>query len=242
MAPPPSLRQMVSVFGRIGVLSFGGPAAQISLMHRELVQNRPWLDEAQFLRALSFCMLLPGPEAMQLATYAGWRLRGVTGGVLAGLLFVMPGAVLVAALAALYIGFGAQPSVQAAFLGIKAAVLVVVLNALLALSRRSLKGRAHWLLAAGAFLALFVLALPFPLVIALAGLWGFSRAPVRTHQPAPATVALRATLGQVGFWGALWVAPLAVLWLLEAQFLLDLSLFFAQLAVVTLGGAYAVLS
>jgi len=242
MAPPPSLRQMVSVFGRIGVLSFGGPAAQISLMHRELVQNRPWLDEAQFLRALSFCMLLPGPEAMQLATYAGWRLRGVTGGVLAGLLFVMPGAVLVAALAALYIGFGAQPSVQAAFLGIKAAVLVVVLNALLALSRRSLKGRAHWLLAAGAFLALFVLALPFPLVIALAGLWGFSRAPVRTHQPAPATVALRATLGQVGFWGALWVAPLAVLWLLEAQFLLDLSLFFAQLAVVTFGGAYAVLA
>ena len=246
MPQPPSLSQMFSVFGRIGLLSFGGPAAQISLMHRELVQNRPWLDEAQFLRALSFCMLLPGPEAMQLATYAGWRLRGVPGGVLAGLLFVLPGACVVATLAAAYISFGTQPAVQAAFLGVKAAVLVVVLQALLALSRRSLEARAHWLLAACAFVALFVLQLPFPVVIALAGLWGFFQPSVHTDQPTPAAVAVsgarHTTLGVVLFWGALWLAPLAVLWLLKANFLLDLSLFFSQLAVVTFGGAYAVLA
>ena len=246
MPQPPSLSQMFSVFGRIGLLSFGGPAAQISLMHRELVQNRPWLDEAQFLRALSFCMLLPGPEAMQLATYAGWRLRGVPGGVLAGLLFVLPGACVVATLAAAYISFGTQPAVQAAFLGVKAAVLVVVLQALLALSRRSLKARAHWLLAACAFVALFVLQLPFPVVIALAGLWGFFQPSAHTDQPTPAAVAVggarHTTLGVILFWGALWLAPLAVLWLLKADFLLDLSLFFAQLAVVTFGGAYAVLA
>ena len=246
MPQPPSLSQMFSVFGRIGLLSFGGPAAQISLMHRELVQNRPWLDEAQFLRALSFCMLLPGPEAMQLATYAGWRLRGVLGGVLAGLLFVLPGACVVATLAAAYISFGTQPSVQEAFLGVKAAVLVVVLQALLALSRRSLKARAHWLLAACAFVALFVLQLPFPVVIALAGLWGFFQPSAHTDQPTPAAVAVggarHTTLGVVLFWGALWLAPLAILWLLKADFLLDLSLFFSQLAVVTFGGAYAVLA
>ena len=123
--------ELIRVFGRIGLLSFGGPAAQIALMHRELVENRDWLTEEEYLRALSLCMLLPGPEAMQLATYAGWRQRGVSGGLLAGGLFILPGAIVIAALVALYVGFGQLPLVQAAFLGVKAAVIVIVLQALL---------------------------------------------------------------------------------------------------------------
>jgi chromate transporter len=126
----PNWREMTRVFGRIGLLSFGGPAAQIALMHRELVETRDWLSEQSYLRALSLCMLLPGPEAMQLATYSGWRLRGTAGGLLAGLLFVIPGAILIALLALLYAAYGQLPLVQAAFLGIKAAVIVVVFQAL----------------------------------------------------------------------------------------------------------------
>ena len=120
---------MLRAFGRIGLLSFGGPAAQIAIMHEELVERRQWLSEDQFLRALSLCMLLPGPEAMQLATYAGWRLRGLWGGLLAGLLFVVPGALVIFVLAFAYISYGQIPLVQAAFVGIKAAVIIVVLQA-----------------------------------------------------------------------------------------------------------------
>ena len=141
--PNVSLGDLTRVFARIGIVSFGGPAAQIALMQRELVDERPWLSEHQFLRALSFCMLLPGPEAMQLATYAGWRLRGVPGGLIAGGLFVLPGALVIAALAAAYVTFGALDWVEAAFLGIKAAVLIIVIRALWTLSKRALQiGRA----------------------------------------------------------------------------------------------------
>ncbi|MEM1006802.1 MAG: chromate transporter, partial [Pseudomonadota bacterium] len=136
MIPP--LPDLIRVFGRIGLLSFGGPAAQISLMHQELVERRPWLDEQSYLRALSLCMLLPGPEAMQLATYAGWRLRGVIGGLVAGSLFVLPGACVIAVLVTLYAAYGDVPLVQSAFLGIKATVIVIVLQALLNLSRKAL--------------------------------------------------------------------------------------------------------
>ena len=163
---------LARVFGRIGVLSFGGPAAQIALMHKELVERHRWLSEDGFLRALSLCMLLPGPEAMQLATYAGWRLRGTLGGLLAGLLFVLPGAAVILALAFGYAYFGQLPLVQAAFMGIKAAVIVVVFQALRNLGRKALHGRAGWVLAALAFVALFVFGLPFPLIILGAGLWG----------------------------------------------------------------------
>ena len=130
---PVSISDFIRVFGRIGMLSFGGPAAQIALMHKELVDERAWISEQRFLSALSFCMLLPGPEAMQLATFSGWRLRGVAGGVIAGGLFVLPGACVITALAVIYAYFGTLPLVQSAFLGVKAAVVVIVAQALLKL-------------------------------------------------------------------------------------------------------------
>ena len=168
----PDWPEMVRVFGRIGVLSFGGPAAQIALMHRELVETRNWLSEQAYLRALSLCMLLPGPEAMQLATYAGWRLRGVSGGILAGLLFVVPGALVIALLALGYVYLGDLPVVQAAFVGIKASVIIVVFQALRKVAAKALIGVEGWCLAVASFLALFVIGLPFPLIIVLAALWG----------------------------------------------------------------------
>ncbi len=237
----PTLPELARVFGRIGVLSFGGPAAQIALMHRELVENRDWLDEERFLRALSFCMMLPGPEAMQLATYAGWRLRGVTGGLIAGGLFVLPGAFVIAALAALYIRFGAQDWAQAMFLGIKATVLIVVVNALITLSRRALTRRSAWVLAVGAFLGIFALGLPFPLIIGCAAIWGYLTSTESKAAP-PARVPLSQTLRTVAIWGAVWLGPLALLWVSGARFLTEIALFFSQLAVVTFGGAYAVLA
>ncbi len=241
-----SYASLCAVFGRIGLLSFGGPAAQIALMHRELVDNRPWLTEPQFLRALSFCMLLPGPEAMQLATYAGWRLRGIPGGVLAGTLFVLPGALVVAVLALLYAQFGARPETEALLLGVKACVIVIVVQALWRLSHKALKGRDDLMLAALAFVAIFGLALPFPLVIALAAVWGALRAmPDGTAQaditPQPGT-APRTPARVIVLWSALWLAPLPVLWATGQGLLFDLATFFAKLAVVTFGGAYAVLA
>ncbi len=237
---PIPLATLARVFGRIGVLSFGGPAAQIALMHRELVDARGWLDEAQFLRALSFCMLLPGPEAMQLATYAGWRLRGIPGGLIAGGLFVLPGAAVILGLALLYLGYGSLPLVQAAFLGIKAAVVMVVVQAILRLSRRALKGTEPTVLAALAFAALFLFALPFPLVIGLAALWGALRSTGAPH-PAPLP-RLRGIVGPALAGGALWAAPLILAAAAGADFFLALGLFFSKLAVVSFGGAYAVLA
>jgi chromate transporter len=234
---------MTRAFGRIGLLSFGGPAAQIALMHDDLVDRRKWLSEKDFLGALSFCMLLPGPEAMQLATYTGWRLRGTAGGLLAGLLFVLPGAVVIAALAFAYAAFGDLPLVRDVFLGIKALVIALVLQALLKLSRKALSGPADWALAALSFLALFALGLPFPLVILSAALYGLVAAPSDAPGPMPTSVRAPAnTLRTVAVWGAIWAAPLAVLMMMEAPFLTALALFFAKLAVVTFGGAYAVLA
>jgi chromate transporter len=160
------------VWARIGLLSFGGPAGQIALMHSELVERRSWLSERGFLDALNFCMLLPGPEAMQIATYCGWRLHGLRGGLAAGLWFVLPGAALIALLAGLYLTYGTINAVQLAFLGIKAAVLVLVVQAFWRIARRALAGLGHWSLAAASFLGLFVLTLPYPLVIGLAAALG----------------------------------------------------------------------
>ena len=168
-----TLPDMLRAFGRIGLLSFGGPAAQIAIMHEELIERRRWLTEDQFLRALSLCMLLPGPEAMQLATYAGWRIRGVVGGLLAGLLFVVPGALVIFALAFAYTSFGQVPLVQAAFVGIKATVIIVVLQALLRLGNKALETNSAWVLAGLAFVALFAFGLPFPLIIAVAAIYGY---------------------------------------------------------------------
>lgn len=239
----PTWTEMTRAFGRIGLLSFGGPAAQIALMHDDLVDRRKWLSEKDFLGALSFCMLLPGPEAMQLATYTGWRLRGTTGGLLAGLLFVLPGAVVIAALAFAYAAFGDLPLVRDVFLGIKALVIALVLQALLKLSRKALSGPADWALAALSFLALFALGLPFPLIILSAALYGLVAAPSNAPSPMPTAVRAPAnSLRTIAIWGAIWAAPLAVLMMMEAPFLTALALFFAKLAVVTFGGAYAVLA
>ncbi|MEX0307084.1 MAG: chromate efflux transporter [Ruegeria sp.] len=238
----PSFRELFRVFGRIGLLSFGGPAAQISLMHQELVEKRLWLDEQTYLRALSLCMLLPGPEAMQLATYAGWRLRGVVGGLIAGALFVLPGALVIAILVALYAAYGTLPLVQAGFLGIKATVIIIVLQALRNLSRKALTDVEHQVIAGLAFLGIFVFNLPFPLIILCAALWGFATS--KDH--APATYQASPSLGNpvrtAIFWLILWLGPLVVLHLSGQELLSDLGWFFARLAVVTFGGAYAVLA
>ena len=186
----PTWSHMFRVFLRIGLLSFGGPAAQIALMHKELVEDRDWLSERQYLQALSFCMLLPGPEAMQLATYAGWRLRGIPGGFLAGSLFVLPGAIIVAALALAYGVWGRLDITQAIFLGVKACVVVIVFNALAKVARKALHGALNWALALGSFLAIFAFAVPFPLVVLAAGLLGFAAAADnRLHAEPPAAPA-----------------------------------------------------
>ncbi|MEX0319736.1 MAG: chromate efflux transporter [Ruegeria sp.] len=237
----PSYSDLSRVFGRIGVMSFGGPAAQISLMHRELVDERPWLDEQTYLRALSLCMLLPGPEAMQLATYAGWRLRGVPGGLIAGGLFVLPGALIIAVLVGLYASFGTLPLVQSAFLGVKATVIVIVLLALRNLSRKALTGSSALIIAGLAFLAIFALNLPFPLIIAAAAAWGYLTSD-KTAAGAPARSTKNRPLRTAALWLSLWLAPLATLTLTGQQLLSDLGWFFARLAVVTFGGAYAVLA
>ncbi len=232
-------------FLKIGLLSFGGPAAQIALMHRMIVEENHWLDEKQFLNALSFCMLLPGPEAMQLATYVGWRLQGVRGGLVAGLLFVLPGALVVLLLGILYVYVGDAPVINSIFLGIKAAVLVIVLHALERVSRRALDGIFHYLMAAAAFVAIFFLQLPFPIIILAAAVAGALH--TREHQEAtPIGLpdgALQRSLSDAALWLAIWWLPVVGLWLMGgSDMLVALALFFSKLAVVTFGGAYAVLA
>ena len=242
-----SFSEMLRVFGKIGCLSFGGPAAQIALMHKELVERRAWLSEQAFLSGLSFCMLLPGPEAMQLATYSGWRLRGVLGGLLAGLLFVLPGALVIFALAAIYVSYGDLPLVKTLFLGVKAAVLAIVLEALIKVAKRAFKGALHWGLALASFVAIFVFELPFPLVVAIAALIGFLTTSTRSEGESTTTpttsVPLSQTLSTIALWLVLWWGPILALgFVLNHEFLFQLALFFSKLAAVTFGGAYAVLA
>lgn len=235
---------MIRLFGRIGCLSFGGPAAQIALMQKELVDDRPLMTQSDFLKALSFCMLLPGPEAMQLATYAGWKMRGVPGGLIAGGLFVLPGALVIALLTWVYVAFGTHPWVQAAFLGIKAAVIIIVVQAIFRLMSKALDGTTHRLIALAAFLALFVFSAPFPLVILVAahiGAWLLL--PDHTSSvPARAAPPWRQSLAPLAIGGALWAVPLGLAWITGATFLLAVGLFFSIMALVTFGGAYAVLA
>lgn len=234
-------RDLIRTFGHIGLMSFGGPAAQIALMHRVLVDDRKWLTEKEYLSALSFCMLLPGPEAMQLATWSGWRLRGTAGGLIAGLLFVLPGAAVVLALAMTYAAYGQVPLMQALFMGVQAAVAVIVIEALLRVSKRALKGRTAYVIAVLAFLALFLLNAPFPLVILAAGLWGFAtaRGEAGTLPPPPKAAHTART---VALWLVIWLAPLGLLALFDAGILTEIGLFFSKLAILTFGGAYAVLA
>ncbi len=231
----------VAVWAKIGLLSFGGPAGQIALMHRELVDRRGWIDEARFLHALNFCMLLPGPEAMQLATYVGWLRSGWRGGLVAGGLFVLPGVVAIMALSWVYVLAGDVGWIAGAFFGLKAAVIALVAEALVRIGRRALKGWWAGLIAAAAFLALFALSVPFPLVVLGAAGIGFLTA--RGEAVAP-VAAGPSTLRVALVWAALWLGPvLALLALLGPEHVLaQVALYFSQMAVLTFGGAYAVLA
>ncbi|MDO5506352.1 MAG: chromate efflux transporter [Pseudoxanthomonas suwonensis] len=250
MSSRPTFRAALGFWHWLGWLSFGGSAGQIALMHRELVDRRRWVDEATFLHGLNYCMLLPGPEAMQLATLLGWRLHGLRGGLAAGALFVLPSVVLLALLSWLYLRFGQVPAVAAALAGIQAAVLAIVLHALVGIARKVLHARWAWVLAIAAFAALFLLRWPFPLVVLGAGMAGAWL----LREPAPERIAApsRPTQGGVQMRRSLWLAAALLLawWLplLGVRLALGadstawaMGLFFSKAALVTLGGAYAVL-
>lgn len=253
VATEPTFSDLVRTFARIGCLSFGGPAGQIALMHREVVEERGWISEDQYLHALNFCHFLPGPEAQQLATWIGWKLHGWRGGLAAGLLFVVPGALVILALSILYAFAARLDWFAALFLGIKAAVLAIVVQALLRIAGRALDTGFKRALAMAAFLGLAGLALPFPLVVLGAGALGFAVAALRPDwlgvkqlavvpalPPRPWASSLRAA----AIWGAVWAAPLVLVLVTLGRdhVLWQIGAFFSQLAVVTFGGAYAVLA
>lgn len=241
------LIQIFRLFLKIGLLSFGGPAAQISLMHRLLVEENKCLSEQQYLNALGFCMLLPGPEAMQLATYAGWKMRGIPGGLIAGLLFVIPGAMVMLALAIMYMSYSDFALIDTLFIGIQAAVLIIVFQALHKVSTRALTSTNHWFIAIFAFSAIFFFSLPFPLVIITTALYGFYVGANSTAPPEPQTfnntrTPISKTLTVLITGLLLWFTPVILLdQLIDQPIIGNIALFFAKLAVVTFGGAYAVL-
>ncbi len=267
---PVGLAEAFLVWLKIGFISFGGPAGQIALMHRLLVEEKRWISESRFLHALNYCMLLPGPEAQQLATYVGWLMHRTPGGLVAGILFVLPGAAVILVLSILYAGFQDLTIVQAVFFGIKAAVLAVVIEAVLRIGRRALRNRLMHALAVAAFVAIFFLQVPFPVIVITAGLLGFvggllrpdDFAVLKGHGPAPNTDAgsvktaiddagpqhtrpsLRRAVTVTGTCLVFWFAPIAVVAALlgPAHVFVDEALFFSKMAVVTFGGAYAVLA
>src|SRR2546421_2328837 len=230
---------------RLGFISFGGPAGQIAIMHRVLVEEKKWIEESRFLHALNFCVLLPGPEAQKLATYAGWLLHGVRGGLAAGILFVLPGALVMLALSLAYALGRGIPVVEGALFGIKAAVLVIVVEAVLRIGRRALKTRLLVAVAAAAFIGIFFLALPFPLIVAAAAALGYATqraVPATAVPPAPGRWRHLAIASATGL--ILWWTPIAAVLLLlgAGHVLADIGLFFSKLAVVSFGGAYALLA
>ncbi len=253
-APPPTFGEAFKTWFKIGCLSFGGPAGQIAMMHRVLVDEKKWIDEPRFLHALNFCMLLPGPEATKLATYIGWLLHGVRGGLAAGILFVVPGALFMLGLTLLYALGRGFPVIDGALFGIKAAVLVIVVEALIRIGRRALKTTMLLGFAAAAFIGIFFLALPFPLIVIAAALAGWLVA-----RSSPAALALTTDAGDltppipdrwrqasvaVTIGLILWWAPvaLAMLALGPGHVLVSIGIFFSKLAVVSFGGAYALLA
>ena len=250
----PSFGEAFKVWLKIGCINFGGPAGQIAMMHRILVDEKKWIDEARFLHALNFSMLLPGPEATQLATYVGWLLHGVRGGLAAGILFVLPGAFVMLGLSLLYAyGRGLGP-IDGALFGIKAAVLVIVFEALIRIGKRSLKSSLLVSLAALAFISIFFFAVPFPLIVIAAALAGYLIARSRPDLLGLAIKAPDVTDYSGSRWRqftiatiiglAIWWAPvaLAALTLGPHHILVGVGIFFSKLAVVTFGGAYAVLA
>ncbi|HZM35274.1 MAG TPA: chromate efflux transporter [Burkholderiales bacterium] len=240
---PVAFSEALKVWLKIGCLGFGGPAGQIALMHRVLVDEKKWVEEGRYLHALNFCMLLPGPEAQKLATYVGWLLHGVKGGLAAGILFVLPGALVMLAVSLLYVLGEGVPAVEGALFGIKAAVLVIVVEALIRIGRRGLKTRLLMSVAALAFVGIFFLDLPFPLIIAVAALAGFvttkKEARERTASYGWAQSVRAAVAGT-----ALWIAPVVLVVLVfgTGHVLFDIAMFFSKLAVVSFGGAYALLA
>lgn len=237
-------RPFLAYWGRIGALSFGGPAGQVALLHRELVDQKALLRDDQFLRALNFCMLLPGPEAQQLATWCGWRLKGVAGGLAAGLLFVLPGALVMAALALVYIAAGDLQPVRYALWGVQAVVLAIVGEAIIRLSKRSLKTPAAWAFAATALLAIEVAQIPFPLLVAAAALGGTLLFPIAPALAAPAPEPWGKSIATAVLWLVIWLTPLALtaLWLGPSHAMTRIGAFFAQVAALSFGGAYAALA
>lgn len=273
--PParPSLAAATKVWVKIGLLSFGGPAGQIALMHRMLVEERQWLGEQRFLHALNYCMLLPGPEAQQLATYLGWLMHRTAGGLVAGILFVLPGALVMLSLSILYAFFGNLPLVAAVFLGVKAAVLAVVVEALLRIGRRALRNRILVGIAAAAFVAIYMLDVAFPLIVLGAAAIGwlgsrvmpaafqgggghgktagagqdrtgivdvmFERGELEHARPLR-----RRALRVLATWLPIWLGPVFILWALTGpgSVWMEIGRFFSTMAVVTFGGAYAVLA
>jgi len=255
---PPSFGEAFRFWLKLGFISFGGPAGQIAIMHRELVEKRRWVSEKRFLHALNYCMLLPGPEAQQLATYTGWLLHGTRGGIVAGVLFVLPSAVILWALSWAYVTLGSVPWVAALLYGLKPAVLAIVASAVLRIGQKVLKNPWMFALAAAAFLALAVFTVPFPAVIFGAGLLGWigghlapeKFAVLQGHGdaadeggvPAPAPSPWRAVKVLL-VWGTIWWGPILAVGALLGwgSIIFQQGVFFSKTAMVTFGGAYAVL-
>jgi chromate transporter len=253
--PAPSFREALLFWIKLGFISFGGPAGQIAIMHRELVDRRKWIEESRFLHALNFCMLLPGPEATQLAAYCGWMLHGVRGALAAGILFILPAIGILWGLSWIYMAYGAVPAVAAIFHGLKAGVLAIVAVALLKVGRRALKTSLAWGLAAISFVSLFFLHLPFPLIVFGALLIGFvggrwvpsqfggASSDAYVRRITVENVDWRSTLRTAVIGAMVWFTPIIVvgIWLGWDSTLAQLGWFFSKAAVVTFGGAYAVL-
>jgi len=238
----PSFAEALPVWLKIGLLGFGGPAGQIALLHREVVEQRDWVEDDEFARALSFCMLLPGPEAQQLATWLGWRLHGVRGGLAAGLLFVLPGLLVMLGLSALYVAHGRSDWAGPVLLGLKAAVVALVLQALLKIGQRAIKDRLAAFVCGAAFILLAFTTVPFPLVILGAGALGWMTTK-DTGQSAPTAAPLRGQGKTALACLALWLAPIALAWLLApGSTLAWMGLSFGGLAAISFGGAYAALA
>jgi chromate transporter len=266
--PHPTFLQALAVWVKIGLLSFGGPAGQIALMHRELVDRRKWVSDKRFLHALNYCMLLPGPEAQQLAVYTGWLLHGVRGGIVAGALFVLPGALFMLGISAAYVFFGQVPWFEAIFYGLKAAVMAIVAAAVWRIGGKVLKNPVMWAIAVLSFVAIFQFGVPFPVIVISALVIGLTlgrRFPrfftsagghgggaeetseqyVISDQVSDriSMPTLKGSLFKSAFWLALWILPLVVClsWLGRGHVLTEEALFFSKAAMVTFGGAYAVL-
>jgi chromate transporter len=262
-----SLGDAFRVWLRIALLSFGGPAGQIAVMHRILVEEKNWISESRFLHALNYCMLLPGPEAQQLATYIGWLLHRTAGGIMAGGLFILPGVISIMALSTIYAGYGNVSFIEALFFGLKAAVLAIVIQAVVRVGKRALRNRIMIGLAAVAFIAIFFFNVPFPVIIIAAGLIGYIGA--KTGRPEFAAVehgggknaaAIDSMLGDElpdhirpsipralkvsAVWLLLWLLPVGALLMTfgQANVFSQIAVFFSKMAMVTFGGAYAVLA